>query len=122
MSKASSGATLGGSIAALVILAACCGGVSFVKNNWNEHVSECTIKRVDRVSTGSKGSSDMRIYTEQCGVLGNSDALFEGKFDSADIYGALEPGHTYKLRIAGWRVPFLSAFPNILEIEGEVNK
>ena len=111
----------GFSVAVLAVLAACCGGWSPVKNTHDEHVAECTINRLDRTST-SKGSSDMRIYTKECGVLENSDATFRGKFDSADLYGELKEGHTYRLRIAGWRIPFLSEFPNVLAVESEVTK
>lgn len=29
--------SLGASVAALVVIAACCAGGSLIKNNWNEH-------------------------------------------------------------------------------------
>ena len=43
------------------------------------------------------------------------DELALGKFNSADRYGALQPGRRYQLTVIGWRVPLFSWFPNIVE-------
>lgn len=76
----------------------------------------CTVVDKDRVSK-SEGGSDMRIYTEGCGNLKVSDALLKGKFNSSDTYRKLEVGHTYDLTTTGYRVGFLSAFPNVIAAE-----
>jgi hypothetical protein len=55
------------------------------------------------------------IFTDQ-GVYESRDALVVGKFDSADVYAKCQPNHTHRVRVIGWRVPFLSWFPNVVEV------
>jgi hypothetical protein len=107
-------------IVGFVALLVCgCGG-SIYKANYHEHVAECTITDKDRTSRADSSKSSARIYTKQCGVLSNEDMLLRGKTESADIQGQLQVGHTYRLRIVGWRFGLTSSFPNILAVEGEV--
>lgn len=50
------------------------------------------------------------------------DSVVNGRFDSSDMYGRLEKGHTYKVTVIGFRIPMLSWYKNILtaeEIEGQ---
>lgn len=47
----------------------------------------------------------------------NSDTFWYWKFDSSDIYGRIEEGETYKMHVYGWRIPFLSSYPNIISME-----
>lgn len=65
---------------------------------------------------GSSMSCKYLIYTTG-GTFEDVDSLLTGKFNSSDVYGELEIGHTYRLRVRGWRVPFFSQYPNILGIE-----
>ena len=44
-----------------------------------------------------------------------SVALLKMRFDAADRYAALLPGHRYQLTTVGFRVPFLSLFPNVID-------
>ena len=85
---------------------------SYAETHWNERVVTCTVVSKDRTE------DDMRIYTEQCGVFANADSLWRGKTTSGDLWGQVEPGQTYDMRVVGWRNGFFSAFPNVLEIEG----
>lgn len=80
---------------------------------YNEHTVTCTVTEKDR--GGDDGS--YRIYTEECGVLANEDALFRGKFNSADTWTEIPDSGTITVRVVGARIPFLSDFPNILEIQ-----
>jgi hypothetical protein len=75
----------------------------------------CTVEEKDRAKNSS-GSSDMRLYTEECGVLQVGDAALRGHFDSADDYAAINVGETYEFTTVGWRVPFLSMFPTVIEV------
>lgn len=50
-------------------------------------------------------------------ILQNKDALWWGKFDSADVQQDIVEGGRYRLTVAGWRVRFLSWFPNVVEYE-----
>ncbi|SRR6266705_1728621 len=113
--------SLGASLAGLVLVAGCCGGAVLLRANYHNHVATCTVEDKDRGYSGH-GSSNYRIYTKECGVLGNYDQWLVGKTASADIQGQLQVGHTYRLRIVGWRLPLLSAFPNVVSVESEVGR
>lgn len=72
--------------------------------------------------TKRHGESDSyMLFTETEGgekrVFRNSDALFVGKFDSADLQAGLEEGKKYKFTTIGFRIPFLSAFENVIEVK-----
>jgi hypothetical protein len=45
------------------------------------------------------------------------DTLVGFRFNSSDVYSALKSGRTYKLEIMGYRIPYLSMYPNILSYE-----
>lgn len=74
-----------------------------------------TVSRVERITTGSGEtlSSKYLVYTDQ-GTFENTDSLFWGKWNSSDLHGELHDGRTYHLDYYGWRVPFLSMYPNIV--------
>lgn len=46
-----------------------------------------------------------------------TDSLFKGRWDSSDLYGSIEVGKTYEIRIAGQRWPFFSMYQNIYEVK-----
>lgn len=78
-----------------------------------------TITEKERVANSE--SSKYLIYAEdeqgELVVFENTDNLFRFKFDSSNIYGELKVGHTYKMTVVGYRVPFLSMYQNIIDIE-----
>ena len=97
----------------LLIAAVVVGGVWFAVASYNhEAVQVCKVEDKDRTRT--EDGSDMRVYTD-CGNFKVEDALFKGNFHSSDTYRSLKRGHTYELHTIGFRIPFLSEFPNILE-------
>lgn len=94
-------------------------GVAFITIVGWSHVSEqtsCVVESKDR-TRDQNGESDARIYTENCGTFQVKDDMLRGHFSSADTYGKLDEGATYDFRTTGYRVPFLSMFPNIIEAE-----
>ena len=38
-------------------------------------------------------------------------------FDSADVYGSLQVGETYKVTVVGWEFPLFRAYKNIVKVE-----
>ncbi|RIN77825.1 hypothetical protein [Staphylococcus simulans] len=50
-------------------------------------------------------------------VIENRDALFVGKFDSADIQARMKVGTKVKVKTMGYRVHFLNMYPNLYEVE-----
>lgn len=47
-------------------------------------------------------------------VYENEDSLWYGKFNSSDYIMNLKVGQTYTFTTVGYRIPFLSAYPNIV--------
>lgn len=76
-----------------------------------------TITVSEKEVVHSKNSFTYLIYTEGGEVLENSDLLFYGKFNSSDFQAKLKEGEIYKVKVYGWRVPFLSWYRNIAEIK-----
>lgn len=82
----------------------------------NTHNTQtCKVDSKDRTSL-PKGGSDVRIYTQNCGVLTISDDWVQGRWNSADLYSKIESGKTYTFDTIGWRNGFLSQFPNITAV------
>lgn len=45
-----------------------------------------------------------------------SDSVLANRYDSSDLYGAIEVGKTYEMIVGGNRVPFMSWYPDIYEV------
>jgi hypothetical protein len=75
----------------------------------------CYVEDKDRAA--KDGGSDMRIYTRECGVLKVQDLFWALRFDSADLFASIEPGHTYQFHVSGVRIPLFSVFPNVRSVE-----
>ena len=84
---------------------------------------DVVIRDKERITTGmgESLSSKFIVYTEG-EVFENTDNLMFFKFNSADVQNNLEPGKTYKIKVAGWRIPMLSYYRNILKIEDYESK
>lgn len=66
----------------------------------------------------SKESSKYLIFTDG-ETFQNTDSLFYFKFNSSDLYGKLKEGRVYRMKVYGYRVPFLSWYRNIVSIESK---
>lgn len=98
-----------------VVLALGVGG-SYLWTHYNERTLECTVTEKDRGFNPETNSSEYRVYTT-CGTFSNEDSWWRLKFNSGDLQGELEEGRAFKLTVAGPRIPFFSAFPNIFDVE-----
>jgi len=92
-----------------------------VLQNINEQFVTVQVKDKMRVSSGHFWKVDKYlIYTidenGETDVLEDTDSFPYRKFNSSDFYALLELGETYKLRVVGYRIPFLSRYQNIIEI------
>lgn len=92
-------------------------GLLYAQATYHEHIAVCTVTAKDLGA--DKGG--YRVYTRQCGTLANHDSILRGKFNSADVQGELGLGHTYRLRVVGWRFEITSDIPNILDVEDQVS-
>jgi hypothetical protein len=73
-----------------------------------------TVKSKERINKSE--SSYYLVWTNDGRVYKDSDNIIFWKFNSSDIYGDLEPGKTFRAKVAGWRIRFLSMYENIIEI------
>lgn len=95
---------------ALVVVGAIGFGLAYYLNTSTQ--TACVVEDKDR--TRSENGSDMRVYTENCGVLQVSDNLLKFHFDSSDVFNEIEVGKTYDFETFGYRVPVLSQFESII--------
>lgn len=63
-----------------------------------------------------EGNSYYLVFTDQ-GVYKLEDDLFFGNFNSSDWYGKLKRDSTYTITTVGWRIGFLSSYPNIVKVQ-----
>lgn len=104
----------------LAVLALLGTGVFVAFNVWNGTKRDMTITVTDKNrvcdSTGKSVSCYYLVYTDQ-GTFKDTDSLLNGKFSSSDLYGQLRRDGRYKVQVQGWRIPWLSEYPNIVRIE-----
>ena len=74
-----------------------------------------TITVIDKERIQSGEDSRYLVFTES-ETFKNTDCLVRRKFDSSDLYGRLQVGTTYEAEVYGWRIPFLSAYRNIVRV------
>lgn len=107
----------------MIIFAVGCGIWYGFMTAFNDHESTFTVTDKERVNDSS--SSYYIVFGEDKAgnvvVYKNTDEFLRGKWDSSTMQAELEIGETYDVVLVGYRIPFLSMYENILEIE-RVNK
>lgn len=95
------------------------GAITFgIINATHVEVHEnCHVTDKDRTSGSGDQPSNMRVYTDNCGVFEVKDSWLSWTFSSADTYNEVTVDQTYDFTTRGYRIPFLSGFPNIVEVE-----
>lgn len=71
----------------------------------------------DKYNKRSYDTDDFYIILDNKKVIANTDLIFKGKFNSADIQAQLKVGEKVKVKTIGYRVPFLNFYPKLYEIE-----
>ncbi|MDM3980657.1 hypothetical protein [Staphylococcus haemolyticus] len=71
----------------------------------------------DKYNKRSYDTDDFYIVLDNKKVIANTDLIFKGKFNSADIQAQLKVGEKIKVKTIGYRVPFLNFYPKLYEIE-----
>ena len=76
---------------------------------------------IEVTKTEITGDSDYMVFGKDItsGAIKTftlNDSFWHGNWDTADDYAILEVGQTYTFKTSGWRIPFFSEFPNIIEI------
>ncbi len=74
---------------------------------WSAKTQEVYVNKSERVE------QTYMVYSDK-GVFRNEDSWHYFKFDSSDLYNKLEQGKTYTCKSYGFRVGFLSVYPNLV--------
>ncbi len=108
-------------IVGVVVVIASCIGVT-IATTFNDHTYTATVTDKDRIVKGEEGEDSYYIvfakddegnYYE----FKNEDNLFRGKFNSSSFQNQIEVGETYEFTVVGYRIPFFSAYENIIKFE-----
>lgn len=99
------------------VLAIACGVGGCVADHANPRDEILHVESKDMAARD--GSPVYKVFARE-GVYESRDSLLLGKFDSADVYGRLQPGKAYRVHACGTRWPFLSMFPNVVRVHEEV--
>lgn len=77
-----------------------------------------TVTKTERVCETNKEDQDCKwmVLTDQM-AFKNMDALFHWKWNSTDIQSKIAERETYTFHYYGWRIPFLSVYPNLVSVE-----
>lgn len=83
----------------------------------SSEIVEITVSKTERISTGSGEdlSHKFLIYTEG-EVFENTDSWLYMKHNSTDIQNKAKTDSTYSVKVAGWRIPLISSYRNVIEI------
>jgi hypothetical protein len=95
------------------------GGGTVAFNHMTQDDVTFTVNHKERVNLSKDDSRYMVWATKADGqkeVFEDTDSWSFMKFNSADVYGNLQDGKTYKAHVAGVRVPFLSWNRNIISV------
>jgi hypothetical protein len=81
-----------------------------------------TVSDKERTTSVSGESTISRylIFSEEGEVFENTDSVLYLKFDSSDVQGHLKRGQKYEVKVAGWRIPFLSSHRNIIRVVSDI--
>lgn len=75
-----------------------------------------TVTKTERVCDGGQDGTCRWIVMTDKMSFENTDSTFHWKHDSTDLQGKLVEGETYTIEYYGWRIPMMSAYPNIIEV------
>ena len=95
--------------------------------SFNDTDYTVTITDKERVIQGSGDSTTSKYLVYADGengeslVFENTDCIIRGKWNSSNIQGKLKAGHTYKITVVGYRVPFMSWYQNIIKVSEKEN-
>jgi len=95
------------------------GGIAFNISAYNNvETITAKVEGKERITekSGDNIESFYLVYTDK-GTFKLEDDLFRGNFYSSDVYGKLRQDSTYTFKTAGYRIGFMSLYPNIIEVK-----
>lgn len=69
------------------------------------------------VETTAEGTTSKYLVFTDKGPFEVTDSVAFFKWDASNRYNDLKKDETYTVEVAGWRIPFLSSYQNIIEIK-----
>jgi len=96
------------------------GGFSVYSAYGTIETSTVTVTGKDRLVDSNKMEDEVEskwIVMTDVVSLENTDSFLHLKFNSTDLQGKLEEGKMYHVTYYGYRVPFMSMYPNIINVE-----
>jgi hypothetical protein len=106
---------------ALIILVAAIiiGGIIFeIKSYTTVDIVTAKVEGKERITqqSGKTITSFYVVYTDK-GTFKLEDDMLRGNFYSSDVYGKLKQDSTYTFKTSGYRIGFMSSYPNIIEVK-----
>ena len=102
-----------------LVVALIVGGIAFEISSYG-HVNtiEAKVEGKERItqSVGNEIESFYLVYTDK-GTFKLEDDMFRGNFYSSDVYGKLKQDSMYNFKTSGYRIGFMSSYPNIIEVK-----
>lgn len=89
------------------------GALALATGYFDKESVTFVVRDKESVATDNSGH-EYRVYTDQ-GTYVIKDSFIYTRFNSADVYGLLEPGQRYTCDAYGFRLPFFSTFKNLLD-------
>lgn len=106
-----SGIGCGGMIVIAVLFFGLLFGGCYGLTHATQKTRTLTVTRLDDQAT-RKGHKYL-VFTRQ-GVFEDTDSIFYLKFNSSDLWAKLQVGKTYRCTTIGLRIPFFSAYPDLV--------
>jgi hypothetical protein len=103
----------------ILVVAMIVGGIAFeISSYTNVNIFEAKVEGKERITekSGDNIESFYLVYTDK-GTFKLEDDIFRGNFYSSDVYGKLKQDSTYKFKTSGYRIGFISSYPNIIEVK-----
>ena len=109
-----------GALAILIFLIFLSSPIWYVYGTTDTVVATLNGTEVKASGSGQSFKQVYLVFTDQ-GVFENTDSLMMWKWNSSDFHNQLMGKNGRKLRLSyyGWRVPLLSWYPNIYQVEEE---
>lgn len=83
------------------------------------HKQEFSGEITDKYNKRDGDSGKFYIVLDDKKIIQNSDLLFKGRFDSADVQAQLKVGDKVKVKTIGYRIQFFSMYPQMYEVKDE---
>lgn len=100
-----------------LVLAICVIGLTVYTIEEYNHTQEFRGTITEKYNKQSNGEGKFYIVLDDKTVIENSDLLFKGKFDSAEIQAKLKVGDEVSIKTVGFRTHMLDLYPKLYEYE-----